>query len=130
MSGKFNCIQLTTVISDVRWIILSWDLLLKSTSVFSLSGGFGLQATALRGTVDAASATTAGALAAAAAQTLKQKAAELHSQRLSGLALQMQREPSVAVNPLQAVKELGGMENGDEWVGDENSGEVDMEEVW
>ena len=57
--------------------------------------------------MDAASATTAGALAAAAAQTLKQKAAELHSQRLSGLALQMQREPSVAVNPLQAVKELG-----------------------
>ena len=64
------------------------------------------QATALRGTVDAASATTAGALAAAAAQTLKQKAAELHSQRLSGLALQMQREPSVAVNPLQAVKDM------------------------
>ena len=70
---------------------------------------FGLQATALRGTVDATSG-TAGALTAAAAQTLKQKAAELHSLRLSGLALRMQREPSVAVNPLQAVKEWG--ENG------------------
>lgn len=35
VSVKFNCIQLTTVISDVRWIILTWDLLLKSTSVFS-----------------------------------------------------------------------------------------------
>lgn len=63
-----------------------------------------IEATARR----AASGTSAStALRGAAAAALQRRAAELQSRRLAGLALRMQREPdSVAVNPLQAVKDM------------------------
>lgn len=64
-----------------------------------------IEATARR----AASSTSAAATAlrGAASAALQRRAAELQSRRLAGLALRMQREPdSVAVNPLQAVKDM------------------------
>lgn len=55
----------------------------------------------------AAEKTATTALRGAAAAALERRAAALHSRRLAGLALRMQREPdSVAVNPLQAVKDM------------------------
>lgn len=62
-----------------------------------------VQATARRASSGAAYAALRGAAAAA----LQRRAAELQSRRLAGLALRMQRDPeSVAVNPLQAVKDM------------------------